>query len=461
MTESALLNTARESPGPRRLREARSGAALVAAVAIGVIIEWWRLPDITRNTLWAEDAKRFLAGAVAASNPITELFTPYAGYLHVVPRITAALTQLLSPAAWAAAMTFGSCLVASVVAVLVFVCSRDVSERMIPRLLLAAITLLDPLAPREVLGNAANMHWYFLWLAPWLLLYRPRSRAGAWMLASVALLATLTEIQMAVFLPLVFWKLRDRARWPVRTVYLAGVVAQVVVTIVSPRGVGSHLIALPSLFDGYVVNVIAPIYLPNSKDIGWLLVHLGAEFGLVLLIPFVFAAAWALVYGSSTTRIMTIALGVASVVLYGAAVEITPAQFNDYAGSSVARWADPWVTRYGVVPSMMLLAVIPLALGAGRRSMSARAWPRRLAAAALIAVLIVQFVPSTTRRSSGPALPAQVATQTGRCERLGPDAPAPLRAAPGAGWEVSVPCDRLLNPPARGLHAIALDAPAL
>ena len=38
--------------------------------------------------------------------------------------------------------------------------------------------MLLPLLPNEVLGNEANLHWIFLWLAPWLLLANPRTRWG-------------------------------------------------------------------------------------------------------------------------------------------------------------------------------------------------------------------------------------------------------------------------------------------
>ena len=410
----------------------------IAILVMGSTAEWLRLPAVARGTLWAEDARRFLNNAVAVG-PIRALFIPYAGYLHTVPRLVAgAAVQFAPVSSWALVMSGASCIVAAGVAALVFVCSRDVVESLTPRLLLAAITLLDPLSPREVLGNTANLHWYFLWLSPWLLLYRPRSRVGAWALGAVALLASLTEIQLVFAAPLIAWRWRDRLRWPVRILFALGVAAQLVVTLSDPRGFASHsLIGLPSLAAGYLVNGVLPIVFPSSGSVGWSFAHGGPLIGIALLSTFLAVALWGALRSRGTLRWLFVLLPLSSMVLYAAAVEATPSAFSDYASNSTAHWANPWIDRYGVVPSLLLLAVIPLALSLARR-------PARLVGAlVLTAVLLAQFTPSTTRRDSGPLLAPQVTRALELCESRMPATQVSLAGAPGGNWLVVVSCARL------------------
>ena len=66
---------------------------------------------MARNTLWAEDGRNFIQDAVN-HGPLASLAIPYAGYLHTIPRLIAAVTVSFVPVPqWADAMTAGSCLV--------------------------------------------------------------------------------------------------------------------------------------------------------------------------------------------------------------------------------------------------------------------------------------------------------------------------------------------------------------
>jgi hypothetical protein len=431
----------------------RTTAIAVGIAVVGTVVEWMRLPAVAAGTLWAEDARRFLNNAVAQGS-FPALFTPYAGYLHTIPRIIAGIAVSFTPVdAWAFVMSFGSCLVAGSVAALVFVCSRAAFAGWTPRVMVSAITLLDPLAPHEVLGNTANLHWYFLWLAPWLILYRPRSRVGAWALGIAALFAGLTEIQMVFFTPLLAWQFKDRRRWPTRGLFLIGLAAQILTTLISPRGTFSatHLIGVPSLVDGYFINAVSTIWLPTSASIGWVFTHGAGLIPLLLFLPFLLAAIWGFAGGSSATRTLIATMLLGSFLLYVAAVEATPAGFSNYANSTPAQWASPWLTRYGVVPSMMLLALIPLAIWGRKRASktpvslnrvrSRRARTARWVSIALmVALLFGQFFPATTRRDSGPLWQPQVAAKRAFCESRPASTMVSLAGAPGAAWLVNVPC---------------------
>jgi hypothetical protein len=435
----------------------------VVILTIGALVAWMRLPAAAQDTLWAEDARIFLNQAVQRG-PIPALFNSYAGYLHTVPRMIAGLTvQFVPIELWANSMAAGACIVAAGVAALVFVCSRDVVGWLPARLVLASITILVPLAPREVLGNTANLHWYFLWLTPWLLLYRPRSRSGAWMLSVAALLAALTEIQMAMFVPLLLWRFRDRVRWPVRILFLVGVAAQIGTTLLWPRGHSTaQLIEPASLAYGYLINCVMTIWLPSALDIGKLLTSVGPIACIVFLLPFLAAAGWGFRYGTRLKRVMIVTLLLGSAVLYVIAVEISPGTFYDYARMTTQQLAVPWLARYGVVPSMMLLALVPIAVTT-RRPRSAAASLRtpvppaasralrratRLAlpwaaSVLIIALMLAQFGPASTRRSGGPLYQPQVAAQARACLTKPASDTVPLAGAPASDWKVYVPCSLL------------------
>jgi hypothetical protein len=435
-------------------------------VVLGTLISWERLPAGTRDTLWAEDVRNFLSDAVKYG-PLPALTHSYAGYLHTVPRVIAGLTMQLVPVSgWAVSMTLGACLVTGIVAGLVYVTSGTIIAWMPARIALAAITFLVPLAPREVLGNTANLHWYFLWLAPWLLLYRPATRAASWIVAVAALFAALTEIQMALFIPLMLWQHRDRRRVPIRALFLLGIALQVVATLIAPRGSsGASPIGPLSLGYGYLINCVMTILSPNPAVLGPLLVQFGPVVGLVLLLPFVGLLVYALRRGSSVQRILAAVLAAGSVALYVIAVEISPGTFYDYAAESSAGLAVPWLARYGVVPSMFLLALAPLAVtvwwrrrndavghaadGAGEAQpvtllrRLGRNRSRLVVLVALLAVMLVGFSPASTRRSNGPQWQPQVARQQAWCVGRSPLTRVTLAGAPSSGWKLAVTCAEL------------------
>jgi hypothetical protein len=442
-----------------------TGAVAVTILIVGSLGAWLRLPAAARDTLWAEDARDFLGDAVT-DGPVAALFKPYAGYLHTVPRLIAGLTEQFAPIdAWAMVMAGASCVVVGGVAALVFICSRDTVPWVPARVILAGITVLVPLAPHEVLGNTANLHWYFLWLTPWILLYRPRSSVGAWLLGCAVLLAALTEIQMILFLPLLVWNWRDRRRLPVRALYLLGVAIQLVTTLMVPRG-PSHgtPVGLLSLADGYLINAVMTIWFPDATDIGRLLDSFGPLIGVALLLPFLAAAAWGWWRGTAVTRLCIITLLVGSVLLYAIAVEVSPGTFYNYASPPLLERADPWLARYGVVPSMFLLALVPLAVSTTnrrRQHQSDAALPVSSSAAAIVphtrpqlitsgvvlcavlAVMLVQFTPSSTRRDGGPLWQPQVAAARAACASEPPTHVVALDGAPASDWKVRLSCSRL------------------
>jgi hypothetical protein len=477
-TGASSLGIERTPAGPRRVGLRRAATVLfnrpsawivLAIVPVGALFSWSRLPTPARDTLWAEDIRNFLGDAVRYG-PVPALFRSYAGYLHTVPRTIAGLTVEFVPvSAWANSMAFGACLVTGIVGGLVFIATGTTVRWMPARLFIASVTFLVPLAPREVLGNTANLHWYFLWLAPWLLLYRPGSKAAAWVMAAAALFATLTEIQMALFLPLMLWQRRDRLRVPIRAFYLLGTALQLIATLVAPRGIPStQPVGLASVAYGYLINCLMTILSPNPAVLGPILISSGPLVGIGMFLLVLAVVAYIVLRGTNLHRVLALTLLFSSLALYAIAVAISPRTFYDYVTMSKVQLASPWLDRYGVVPSMFLLCLIPLAcvvwrdrhpraiVTIGRPAITGAAPARRQAVAVfrgtlapaialvvVVAVMLMSFTPAYTRRSHGPEWQSQVARQQALCAQEAAASPVELHGAPSAGWELSLTCAQL------------------
>jgi hypothetical protein len=448
------VTTVRAEPRIRRFQQWAGRRNTLISVLVGIafaIAAWLRIPALARDTLWAEDGRNFLQAAVN-QGPIFSLFDPYAGYLHTIPRMISSLVVLSTPVPdYAYAMTAATCVAAGGAAAVVYVCSRDVVPFLLGRLALAGITVLAPLEPREVLGNAANLHSIMFWMLFWMLLYRPKSRAGSYLLGVIAALAALTEIQSLFLIPLLLLALRDRRRWPMRVGYLLGAATQVVVTLVWSRApAGNPAVGIPSILYGYLINSVAPLWMPQNA-IGPSVAAGGVPLSILLTVPIVAALVITVIRGSALQRVTAIALAVGSVLVYSASVIDNPNSFYDYASFSTSQLETLWLTRYGVVPSMMLIAVLVLGATTAWRTASAIREPRevrvhrqvrrvaRVGAAGVIAVLLLaQFTPQGTRRSSGPAWQPQILSTAQACERR-PDSAA-VNVKETIGWTVTLDC---------------------
>ena len=214
------------------------------------------MPAGVAGQLYAEDGRTFF-GDWFTHGGWSLLIEPYAGYQHLVPRVTSWTIMSVFPAQWwATATNLAACSIVGAVAGLVFFFSRDVTSFWPSRVALGLLTAVAPIVGFEALGNLANLHWFLLYLSIWVLLATPRSVIGAWGMGVVALLCTATEPQCAMFLPLAVWAVvRSRRSRPVVLCWTVGVVAQVVTTLIAPREIADHYPPLLSTVEGYVLNV--------------------------------------------------------------------------------------------------------------------------------------------------------------------------------------------------------------
>lgn len=489
-----LTDRGRGSTG-RRIRSGhaeRIGA--VGVFVLAVTLAWSRMPAAVRDVLWAEDGRTFLGEGVQYGT-LGTLTRSYAGYLHQYPRIVAGVVQHVLPVeAWATGIAFGAVVGTGLVAAVVFVCTRDVTSRLSPsaayttRVGIALAAVLVPIATNEVLGNLANVHAYFLWMMPFVLLNRPRSWWSSVGLAVVTLLGALTETQAIVFAPLLLLGFRVRRSWPVKAAFLVGAGLQLAVWLGSNqhRGqVGRATIDLASLADGFGLNAGMTTFLSRVAS-GAILAAVGPWAGLAFVVPFVVAFAWVLLRGDRTQRTLAVVLALYSIVLWCAAVVLNPKPAYAYASMSPGFLRYAWVSRYGMFPATAGLVLVVLALVApgrrrrdragaavagsvptdpSRRSLRPRRGSERpvfatavrsTVAVILLAVVLAQFRPwGPVLRTDGPryreavneareacrTLPADEAIRIRSAPQTQQDTPGPpSRQAPTSFWSLSMSC---------------------
>lgn len=423
----------------------RELAYSVGVGALAAAVAWLRLDGRTRGVVWAEDGV-FLQDRLDTA-PLVPLFEPYQGYLHVLPRAIVEVAALFPIRDYAVVVTGLCCLVVGAVAALVHLCSRDVLRTRAARIALALVTVLVPTAAAEVLGNTANLHWFLLWLTPWVLLFRPTARWQGWALGAVLLVVALSEIQSLYFVPLVLVGLRDRFRWPMVAGLLAGVSAQLMVMVKVGRAAAAADTGTPSLMDlaqGYGLHVFLQMWRPAIGGVGDLLVEHGWWLMVLAALPFVLAVA-VLLAGTRTREdlvlVATLLMGATVPFVAGLVMNFRSfLAFSDFPLETLAIFAP---LRYALVPSMFVLAAVVVV---------ADRWAHRsgrlgvamatvlLIGLAGLGIVNVDAVP--TSRSGYPGWAAGIAAAERAC-RAGADHVV-VDIAPDT-WEVDMSCAEITD----------------
>jgi hypothetical protein len=262
-------------PAPPSRPAAVRVLANLAAIILGALIMLARQQGVPAwRTLGREDRQVFLPQVLSA--PIRSLYTPFAGYLELWPRLIAEVAARLPLVDAAAGFAAAGALTASGVAVFVFHASSGHVRRPELRVLLAASVVLLPTALEEIANSGLNTAWYLLFGAFWALVWRPRSRWGMAAAAMVCFAASSSVPLSAVFFPLAAARLiaLPRLREQAATVgWLAGGLLQVPAVLTLSRGHVSTTLAKALAF--YSQNVtLAAVAGHRGTDLlrsaGWL-----------------------------------------------------------------------------------------------------------------------------------------------------------------------------------------------
>lgn len=419
--------------------------ALAGLALLWSLLGWLRMTPAARGAIWAEDGRDFLAGAVQ-HGPLGALLIPYAGYMHLLPRSIAGISSLFPIEWWAQAVTGLACLVAGLVALLVYLVTAQLPIAPWARLLLASITVLAPTLVSEVLGNAANMYTFALWAAFWLFLFRPSKWWSAVIGGVVALMISGTAIQMAALVPLlaVGW---NRRKLPIAAGFLVGLALQAWGFTHSVRQSTPSWPPLGTINDGYIHQVGLGSWIESGHAGAVVIVRFGWIGACLALIPYGLAAwtLWRAHGDRGTARVLAVALPAASYVYWFAFFALNSLAI-DYANKSPEGLvAGASTLRYAVFPSMLLWALLVVAIGWKRKPGEMPRWWGRVritVAAVLLVCAAVNFIGlGTMYRSLGPEWSDSLRQAQTQCASESPSAPVSVPIAPvGAPWLITLTC---------------------
>lgn len=417
-------------------RGARSVAVVgyLAAAVVGFFVDLRWAGAQRTGWLWAEDGAVFLRDALRG--PIWHtLAHPYAGYMHLVPRLVAAAVSAF-PVQQAARLTAAAAALLRVgVALFVFRASSGHLRSPIVRFFLAALVVVLPAAGFEALDNLANIHWFLTFAAFWAILWQPARWWESALAGVVVLTAALTNPLSAVFLPLVVLRAFTGRGWRDQVVpgcYLIGVVGQLLVAATTHRPAHQSFGVLDGL-EFFANRVILGTLAGYRATVwAWQIAGWGAV-GVagVVVIGIVLAA----LRTPGPRRWLAVSALAATVVAFAvmfAEPAVTPGTRFQLAGLQLS--------RYQVLPSLLLFSAIAAGLDALRRWSAVGV---RAGLFVLVAVTVLLDLPATHRvwvAREGRILPwrSEVVVAGVQCQVRGATT-AYLNELP-AGWHVPVPC---------------------
>jgi hypothetical protein len=391
--------------------------AAAGAVLLGCVAVLLRQPGVSPfDSLYSEDGAIFLAQARSQSF-LHALVHPYAGYLHVVPRLVAAPVAAM-PLSWAAAaFAVASALVVAGIAVVVYDAARTLLPGRPARVLLAAAFVLLPVAQGEAIANVANLHWFLAAAAALLLLCRAEETWRIVTASAVAGLAALSDPLVLLLLPVALLRILALRSWRDRVVPVVFVGCAVVqaVTVVRFRD----------------ARVLVGQTEPQHVTLSPAPVRTAAHYVVHVVAAGMFGGRSV---GSTTSSAARLAELVAVVVLVTLAVLVWRRRdvvrlwlVTVLAAMSVGLYASAETLYAGVVPPRYSIAPVLLLLAAGLVAVSdltaaAGSGPARGIAAAAATVLVVVCGANyrvVTARSHSPEWSAGLQKAAAACAQIG------------------------------------------
>lgn len=407
--------------GPRLPSSIVLPLVLLAATLGTVARLGWR---VSMDTIWAEDGRVFLSQAVEQST-WEAVTAPYAGYLHLVPRLLTEPATLLPVSAAPATFTSMATLATAGVALVVYRAVRPHVHSPELRLALALYVALLPVG-REVVGNVANLHWYLLFAAFCVLLWDARSRAGVTLTVVILVGTALSDPFVVVLLPLVLLRLLvvPAARsWVVAGSTLLATAVQGLAVVQAPSRTMQPELNPAQLGVWYVSRVLSaglwgeelsgsdgPVSLRN--------LGLGAIAGIVVIVM-----AMAARRGSSRVVPAACACLAWSLLLF-----VVPVGLSGVATG-----------RYAVAPSSLLVLALVMVVDGLRHGQPGGSGPRRLvqSVAAVVVIGWVVALPAGALRDVRPGW--QDATREAASDCTDGRDLAVVPIAP-TGWDMEISC---------------------
>jgi hypothetical protein len=417
-------------------------AVLIAALlALAVFLQLLR-PGWTGslNSLWAEDGEVFLQSALTHS-AWHSLGSEYSGYLVVVPRLIAEVASVFSLRDAAAAVAIASAAAVALSGLVVwYAASGQIADPYL-RGTLVLVTVLCPVAGLESIDTASYVSWYMLFAVFWILLWRPRSLAGAVAGGLFAAAAVLSNPGAWFFLPLALLRalaVRDRRDVAILTGYFGASVVQLVAML------GSSYEAVEPLWTKDILTVLLQRVLGGATfglrlgGVAW--IHLGWAFLILLTVAVVAAFAYALRKADGRARAFAL------IALTTAAAMFVVSVYQRAVGPPMLWTAGHYGSqggRYAIVPVLLVISAAMIALeGWRRRNQASRpAWlPIALVALVLVSTGASFWVADATIRGT-PTWHAGIDDAARTCIRQG-GGKAQIPISPQR-FQVRLPCSQI------------------
>jgi hypothetical protein len=406
------------------------------------------------DTIWAEDGHIFLSDALHR-NSVGLLWTGAGHYMHLVPRLLAALAAALPLRHAASVFAVGSALIVSLLSLYVFIASRSVISSTWGRAALAGLVVVLPAAGFESTSNAANLHYFLMFGAFWALLDRPRSGWGAGAGVAVVLGATMSDPHAALLAPVAVWSFLQSKETRHRLVPIAfgvGLLVQAIVVFQAViLGVDAYATQYPFRWSGSDVILLPPLYglrvfgqllvgeqlLDNAwRTMGWLFAALSLLLAMGLVV-------YAVLREGVRRSAPVLVLAAYSAVFFAVPVLTRGTEHIAPIGSDVNLVNG---NRYLVVPMLFVLAVAIAVLERPDRWLPPRTWSGiRIAAGLVLSSVILTNFSVTSLRSAGPLWSTQVSAAERTCttDRPGVVLIQTTPIVPGFVWNVRAPCDEV------------------
>jgi hypothetical protein len=367
-------------------------AALLYAVlfVVGAVATLYRTNPVSWNMLWAEDGKEFLLDAYTGSF-LENLFHPYAGYMHLVPRLVAEPISAFVPIEWAGLwFTIAASLVWSVVALLVFDFARGHVRSTAIRVVLWAMVITIPIGGLEVSANIANSHWFLMAAAFWALAARDRGAlqitVASVTVAAAALSDPLTALLLPVVLLRVLWLKTLRANI-VSLVFVVAIVVQMLIVFGTSRETSEIHPGPGAMLRSFVMRVVVGGFIGrfNSDHLRNVIGNDGLyALGLALLAVLVVIVVLCLRRTAMPAIALLFAIGftiVTTWLTWQSLARVEP-DFIIFGGS-----------RYAVTPILVLYAVVIIGADVLVRRVPSRArLATLLGVTAALALLVASWV---------------------------------------------------------------------
>ncbi|HET9198025.1 MAG TPA: hypothetical protein VFN92_07220 [Solirubrobacterales bacterium] len=334
------------------------------------------------ESLWAEDGPILLERALEGGF-LETVFSPYSGYLIVVPRLIGEVGAAVPLEDAAAAIAIASAAVVAISGLVVWVAAAGHVRNPYLRGSLVALTVLSPVASLESVAAGSYVLWYMLFASFWVLLWMPRTTLAA-VLGGVFVLATgLSTPGLWFFAPLAALRLlaaADRRDAAILTGYAIGAAVQIPV-LASNSAAATDPRWSEDIWTSYLQRVLDGGLLGERLGgIGWDL------FGWALLIALLGAALAGLAFvarrSSPQIRWFVSIAVTTSLLMFAASV------YQRAVGTPMMWPPDMHfghAGRYAIVPALLLASAVLVAIDRWPRPLPG---PRQLPWAGAFAVAV-------------------------------------------------------------------------